>query len=59
MEKVFAATNQIWHELGYPTGEVMCSGYCKYPLYQFDRDKLAEYCLDGILQHEYIRRRDV
>lgn len=40
------------YELGEPTGDYASSGYCRYPLYKFDKDKLAEYCQEGLDTYE-------
>ena len=31
------------YNLGKPTGKMMRSGYCEYPLYEFDLDELKKY----------------
>lgn len=38
--------------LGKPTGDIARSGFCIYPLYKFDKDKLAEYCPEGVSLYE-------
>ncbi len=38
--------------LGTSTGKYGRSGYCQYPLYKFNREKLLEYCPDGIAEYE-------
>ena len=40
------------NELGTYTGFVKRSGYCEYPLYMFNSDKLRELCLDGLAMYE-------
>ena len=37
--------------LGNATGQVVSSGYVKAPVYQFDREKLLEFSINGV--HEY------
>lgn len=38
--------------LGTPTGQTYASGFCVYPLYNFDREKLKEYCPNGVANYE-------
>ena len=33
------------YKLGTDTGRISCAGYCTYPVYEFDFDKLKEYVL--------------
>ena len=40
------------NELGTFTGFVKRSGYCEYPLYMFNPDKLRELCPDGLAMYE-------
>ena len=40
------------HELGEFTGLTGKSGFCTYPLYLFNVDKLREYCPDGMEMYE-------
>ncbi len=40
------------HELGTFTGFTKRSGYCEYPLYMFEPDKLRELCPDGLAAYE-------
>lgn len=40
------------HELGTFTGLIKQSGFCKYPLYMFDVERLRELCPDGIAVYE-------
>lgn len=40
------------NELGYFTGLVQRSGYCMYPLYSFNADKLRELCPEGMRMYE-------
>lgn len=40
------------HELGEFTGLMGKSGFCTYPLYLFNVDKLREYCPDGMEMYE-------
>lgn len=35
------------YELGVPTGRIARSGYCEYPLYKFDLDKIAKLEQEG------------
>ena len=34
------------YNLGKPTGRIGCSGYCTYPEYRFDMEKVAKYCVN-------------
>lgn len=38
--------------LGEFAGKIGVSGYCRYPLYKFNREKLKEFCPDGLAQYE-------
>lgn len=38
--------------LGEPTGQMKASGFCMYPLYSFNKERLQEYCPDGVLNYE-------
>lgn len=38
--------------LGEPTGKVKLSGFCSYPLYKFNEDRLKEVCKKGIEAYE-------
>lgn len=38
--------------LGEFTGVMGRSGFCRYPLYKFNREKLREFCPDGLEQYE-------
>lgn len=38
--------------LGTPTGQMRASGFCMYPLYSFNKEKLQEYCPDGVMNYE-------
>ena len=40
------------HKLGTFTGLVKQSGYCTYPLYMFDVERLRELCPDGMAVYE-------
>lgn len=40
------------NELGEFTGFTQRSGYCEYPLYMFNVDKLRELCPDGMEMYE-------
>lgn len=40
------------NELGTFTGFVKRSGYCEYPLYMFNPDKLRELCPEGLAMYE-------
>ena len=40
------------NELGEFTGFTQRSGYCEYPLYLFNVDKLRELCPDGMDMYE-------
>ena len=40
------------YELGEFTGFTQRSGYCEYPLYLFNVDKLRELCPDGMDMYE-------
>ena len=40
------------NELGIFTGFVKRSGYCEYPLYKFNPDKLRELCPDELAMYE-------
>ena len=38
--------------LGEPTGKYSVSGFCTYPLYRFHKEKLQEYCPEGVAIYE-------
>lgn len=38
--------------IGEPTGTYQTSGFCSYPLYSFNKEKLQEYCPDGVMNYE-------
>lgn len=40
------------HNLGEFTSIVGLSGFCEYPLYMFDADRLRELCPDGMAEYE-------
>ena len=44
------------NKLGIPCGVTITSGYCEYPLYIFDLDKLEGGELDDIHYGNYVRR---
>ena len=43
------------NKLGVFTGFEMMSGFCTYPLYMFDPERLRELCPDGLLEYEKAR----
>lgn len=45
------------HKLGTFTGMVKQSGYCTYPLYMFDAERLRELCPDGMAVYEQSIKR--
>lgn len=40
--------------IGEPTGEMRTSGLSTYPLYKFNKEKLQEYCPEGVMNYEAI-----
>lgn len=47
------------NDLGEPTGVVGFSGYCTYPLYKFNADKLRELCPEDMAIYEENLKSDL
>ena len=45
------------HGLGTPTGQTIRSGYVVLPVYQFNRDKLLQYSINGVQEYEAAQGR--